>query len=361
MAQVLSPGAVPDPIQMAPEKEEWRENLNVRLICKDCREDPPDIVDDHTSGDLICGNCGLVLQQRVIDQSSEWRTFSNDDQGNDDPSRVGDGPNSLLNGAQLNTNIAFGDGGIRSKELHRAQNKSSLDKGNKSLLQAYKQIGALCDGWQLPTAVSDTAKHLYKDADESRVFKGKSQEALIAGCVFLACRRNNVPRSFREVMELTKVSKKEIGRTFKLLENFLMHREKEKEGQTSFVAGGMVVANETYKGSGTADPGDLCSRYCSMLGMSNKATNLAIALANKTSTTGALAGRSPLSAAAACIYMAGHLVGEAKNAKEIQQVAGVSDSTIRHAYKLMYNDRDKIITQEMIERGAAPENLPKPS
>ncbi|KAK3080178.1 transcription initiation factor IIB, partial [Teratosphaeriaceae sp. CCFEE 6253] len=69
---------------------------------------------------------------------------------------------------------------------------------------AYKQIGALCDGWHLTGTVSDTAKHLFKDADESRLFKGKSQEALIAGCVFLACRRNQVPRSFREVMELTK-------------------------------------------------------------------------------------------------------------------------------------------------------------
>lgn len=327
-------------------------------------------------------SCGLVLRERSIDEGSEWRTF-NDEQNNDDPSRVGDGPNSLLNGAQLNTNIAFGDGGQRSRELNRAQNKSSLDKGNKSLLQAYKQIGALCDGWQLPTSVSDTAKHLYKDADESRLFKGKSQEALIAGCVFLACRRNNVPRSFREVMDLTKVSKKEIGRTFKLLENFLMNREKEKEGQTSIVAGGefacsftlaevqelllnlselgMVVANDTYKPTGTADPGDLCSRYCSMLGMSAKATNLAIALAGKTTNTGALAGRSPLSAAAACIYMAGYLVGESKNAKEIQAVAGVSDSTIRHAYKLMYMERDKIITSEMLERGANPESLPKPS
>ena len=238
MAQGLSPGELPD-AEPQPEKvEEWHENLNVRLICSDCREDPPDLVEDHASGDLVCGNCGLVLQQRSIDQSSEWRTFSNDDQGTDDPSRVGDGPNSLLNGGQLNTGIAFGDGGLRNKELHRAQNNSNLDKGNKSLLQAYKQIGALCDGWHLPNSVSDTAKHLYKDADESRLFKGKSQEALIAGCVFLACRRNSVPRSFREVMELTKVSKKEIGRTFKLLESFLLKREKERDGQTSMVAGG---------------------------------------------------------------------------------------------------------------------------
>ncbi|KAK3686854.1 transcription initiation factor IIB [Vermiconidia calcicola] len=362
MAQVLSPGAVPEPELKFEKEEEWRENLNVRLMCKDCREDPPNLYEDHASGDLICADCGLVLQQRTIDQSSEWRTFSNDDQGNDDPSRVGDGPNALLNGAQLNTNIAFDAGGKSSKELSRAQNRANLDKGNKSLLSAYKQIGALCDGWQLPTSVSDTAKHIFKDAEESRLFKGKSQEALIAGCVFLACRRNNVPRSFREVMELTKVSKKEIGRVFKLLENFLMKREKEKEGQSHMVAGGVVVTSDgAYKGSGTADPSDLCSRYCSMLGMDQQTTNVAIELAAKTNNTGALAGRSPLSAAAACIYMASHLMGAPKNAKEIQAVAGVSDSTIRHAYKLMYADREKIITKEMLRDRGDPDRLPRPS
>lgn len=363
MAQVLSPGALPEPEPIMSQDDEWRENLQVRLICRDCREDPPELVEDHASGDLLCGNCGLVLQQRSIDTSSEWRTFSNDDNANDDPSRVGDGPNALLNGAQLNTNIAFGDGGMRSRELQRTQNKANLDKGNKSLLQAYKQIGALCDGWQLPNSVADTAKHLYKDADESRLFKGKSQEALIAGCVFLACRRNQVPRSFREVMELTKVSKKEIGRTFKLLENFLMNKEKERgsQGTTSMVAGGTVVYNESYKGSTTADPGDLCARYCSMLDMDQRTTNIAIALADKMTKTGALAGRSPLSSAAACIYMAGHMMGQPKTAKEIMHVARVSDSTIRHAYKLLWQDRDKLITEEIIARGADPEKLPKPS
>lgn len=360
MAQVLSPGALPEPEPQPRQEEEWFENLNVKLICKDCREDPPDLYEDHASGDLVCASCGLVLQQRSIDMSSEWRTFSNDDQGNDDPSRVGDGPNALLNGAQLNTNIAFGDGGIRGKELHRAQNKANLDKGNKSLLQAYKQIGAFCDGWQLPNAVSDTAKHLYKDADESRLFKGKSQEALIAGCVFLACRRNNVPRSFREVMELTKVSKKEIGRTFKLLENFLMNKDKQK-GQATMVGNGILGFKEEYKGSTTSDPADLCNRYCSMLNMDQRTTVCAAALATRMTSTGALAGRSPLSSAAACIFMAGHLMGQPKNAKEIMQVARVSDSTIRHAYKLLYSEKDKLITEDIVARGADPQKLPRPS
>lgn len=364
MAQVLSPGAVPEPVRQLPKEEEWRENLSVRLTCKDCRTDPPELYEDHASGDLICAECGLVLQERGIDTSSEWRTFSNDDQGNDDPSRVGDGPNALLNGAQLNTSIAFGDGGMRSKELHRAQNKANLDKGNKSLLVAYKQIGALCDGWELPNSVSDTAKHLYKDADESRVFKGKSQEALIAGCVFLACRRNNVPRSFREVMELTKVSKKEIGRTFKMLETYLMSKEKERQangGNTGMLPGGTVVFNEGYKGSTTSDPSEMCARWCSQLNMSQHASNVAIEIASNMTKSGALAGRSPLSAAAACIYMAGHLMDEIKSAKEVQSVAKVSDSTIRHAYKLLWTDRAKLITDDIVARGANTSKLPKPA
>ena len=90
---------------------------------------------------MVCGDCGLVLGDRIVDTHSEWRTFSNDDQNTDDPSRVGDGPNILLNGDQLSTSIAFGDGGKTARDLNRAQNKTTQDKGNKVLMAAYKQIG----------------------------------------------------------------------------------------------------------------------------------------------------------------------------------------------------------------------------
>lgn len=199
---------------------EWSENLNMSLICKDCREDPPNLVEEFSSGDMVCGSCGLVLGDRIVDTRSEWRTFSNDDQGNDDPSRVGDGANPLLNGSQLQTTIAFGDGSARSRDLLRAQGKSSTDKATKGLLAAYKEIGAHCDAVNISKNVSDTAKHLFKLVDDAKAFKGKGQEAIIAGCIFIACRQCGVPRTFREIYALTKVSKKDIGRTFKALEKF---------------------------------------------------------------------------------------------------------------------------------------------
>lgn len=76
---------------------------------------------------------------------------------------------------------------------------------------------------------------------------------------------------------------------------------------------------------------------------------------------GALAGRSPLSGAAACIYMASYLMGQGRTPKQISEAAKVSDSTIRNAYKSLYNEKDRLIQPEWLEKGGNMENLPKPS
>lgn len=227
--QVLIPGLMPAPGPPIKAQEQWRENLNMQMICRDCKEIPPNLVEEFSSGDMVCGSCGLVLGDRIVDTRSEWRTFSNDDQGNDDPSRVGDGANPLLNGSQLQTSISFGDGtSVRNRDLQRAQNKSTHDKSTKGLLAAYKEIGALCDAMSIPKNVSDTAKHLFKMVSDAGAFKGKSQDTIIAGCIFIACRQCKVPRTFREIFALTKVSKAEIGRIFKSLEKFFASQNKER-------------------------------------------------------------------------------------------------------------------------------------
>ena len=222
-------------------QEPWVENLSLNLMCRECKEDPPNIVEDFSAGDTICGSCGLVLGDRIVDTRSEWRTFTNDDQNNDDPSRVGDGANPLLNGAQLQTDIAFvGGASAKSRDLSRTQNKATHDKSTKTLLAAYKEIGSLCDGIGIPKNVSDTAKHLFKITVDENAFRGKSQETVIAGCIFIACRQCKVPRTFREIFDLTKVSKPEIGRVFKALEKFFNGRN-EKTNAAIVEAGGKRI------------------------------------------------------------------------------------------------------------------------
>jgi transcription initiation factor TFIIB len=77
--------AIPFPLRVDPhlkdegKPKQFQPNLNVKLICPDCRIEPPSIVEEFASGDLVCGDCGLVLGDRIIDTRSEWRTFANDE------------------------------------------------------------------------------------------------------------------------------------------------------------------------------------------------------------------------------------------------------------------------------------------
>jgi transcription initiation factor TFIIB len=321
----------------------WRQNLNDVIICKDCKEFPPNLIEDNA--DLICATCGLVQDARLVSYESEWRTFNSDEGKGDDPNRVGEAENELLNNTGSSTTIA-GGGPNASKEtrrLQRAQAAQTSDKANKALMVAYKQIDAWADEAELMGNVRQAAKMYYKRVDDAKAFKGKSQDAIMAGCIFIACRQCKTPRTFTEIFGLTRVPKKEIGRIYKSLEKFLteVHDEKIKAIEAD---GGIIdkAANQ-YKGTLASKPTDLCARYCNMLGLNFRVQSISQALAEKIPSIESLAGRSPLSNAAACIYFASNLLGQKTPSKDISQVASVSDATIKHAYKLLLVERDRLV------------------
>ena len=56
------------------------------------------VLEDHNTADLLCVQCGLVLAERCIDESQDWRNF---DDGKDN-SRVG---NEQYDGDHFKSNI----------------------------------------------------------------------------------------------------------------------------------------------------------------------------------------------------------------------------------------------------------------
>ena len=45
-------------------------NLNITLTCPECKIFPPDLIERFSEGDIVCGSCGLVLSDRVVDTRS---------------------------------------------------------------------------------------------------------------------------------------------------------------------------------------------------------------------------------------------------------------------------------------------------
>ncbi|KAK7580617.1 hypothetical protein V9T40_001246 [Parthenolecanium corni] len=270
------------------------------------------LVEDYHAGDTICSECGLVVGDRVIDVGSEWRTFSND-KTTEDPSRVGGPENPLLSGSDLSTIIGPARGGASFDEfgMSKYHNRKTMSSSDRTLINAFKEIGSMADRINLPKSIVDRANFLFKQVHDGRNLKGRSNDAIASACLYIACRQEGVPRTFKEICAVSKISKKEIGRCFKLI----------------------LKALETNVD--LIKSGDFMSRFCSNLGMSNAVQRAATHIARKAAEMDIVAGKSPISVAAAAIYMASQASEDKKNQKEIGDIAGVAEATIRMSYKLM--------------------------
>jgi acyl dehydratase len=94
-------------------------------------------------------------------------------------------------------------------------------RSDEALVMSHKQITAWAAEAGLPDNIRRVAKAHYKRVYSMDAFKGKRQDAIMAGCIFIACRDCNTPRTFSEIYSFTHVPKKEIGTVYKTLERFL--------------------------------------------------------------------------------------------------------------------------------------------
>lgn len=103
------------------------------------------MVCDHAAGDTVCSECGLVLESHSIDETSEWRTFT-DEAADNDSVRVGGPTNPLLTDGGLSTVISMPNGttsDFLTSSLGRWQNRGS--NPDRSRILAFKSIFTMSD------------------------------------------------------------------------------------------------------------------------------------------------------------------------------------------------------------------------
>ncbi|KAK6463586.1 putative transcription initiation factor IIB [Scheffersomyces coipomensis] len=310
-------------------------NLNVRIICPDCKTFPPDLIERFSEGDIVCGSCGLVLSDRIVDTRSEWRTFSNDDQNGDDPSRVGDAGNPLFDTEDLSTAISFSpEAGRTGRDLNRAQSKSLVDKKDNALAAAYAKISQMCDGYQLPKIVQDGAKEVYKLVYDEKSLRGKSQESIMAASVFIGCRKANMSRNFGEISALTSIKAEDIGKMVKIVSKIVQHKVNSDPHSNFYL-------EEAANNSQTSLT-DLIRRICSSLGLNNKVTIAAEYIAQRCKEEDILTGRSPNTIAGAGIYMATLVYQAGTPIQSICIKSAIGQGTLKVAYKIIKAEQDKL-------------------
>ncbi|KAJ1912856.1 transcription initiation factor IIB [Mycoemilia scoparia] len=298
---------------------------NVVLICPDCRNPTPNIMEEFAQGDLVCGDCGLVLGDRIIDTRSEWRTFANDE--GDDPSRVGGALSDLTPESGLDTAIAHGgDGGSgMARELNKIHGRSTAIRHEKALMQAFKYIQTICDKDEMTKAVSTAAKKIFKELDGKKFVRGKSLDILVGISIYRGCIEGGESRTFKDVADMVNIQKKDLGRAYKEMK---LHLDLVGTGTSSEI---------------------LIPRYCANLSLPVMATSKALLLNSIAKERGTLAGKSPLSIAASCVYMISMLIGHPRQISALSKISRTSEVTIKNAYKKMYGERYELLDDKILE------------
>ncbi|RCV16713.1 hypothetical protein SETIT_3G160200v2 [Setaria italica] len=291
------------------------------IFCPDCHR-RTEVVLDHATGDTICTECALVLDAHYVDEGSEWRNFADDGGGEDrDPSRVGGASDPFLNNAPLDTRIVFNGPQKTQADGGHALPRMRINTGpdpEQSLVEAFRAITDMADRLGLVATIRDRAKDVYKKMDEAKACpRGKKRDQFYAACLFVACRNEGKPRTYKELATATSggaTAKKEVGRMTTLIKKVLG----EEAGQVMDI--------------GVVHAADYMRRFCSRLGMGNQEMRAAQEAARRLDDTLDVR-RNPESIAAAISYMVVQRAGASKTVKDVSMATGVAEATIKEAHK----------------------------
>jgi transcription initiation factor TFIIB len=228
-----------------------------------------------------------VILERVIDVSSEWRTFANNDNQSEDRSRVGPIENK-------NTEIVY-------------------EKQAGSIFLDY------IDRLHLDASVNRCGHEIFKNLVDLGLTKTRNTKLIVAVCIYIAAKQRDSPRTFKEIETVCELSAVCIQKYFSTVIVAL-----KKAGKLNISLTNTSNCSNQH-----------VARFWSKLLLKIPVEKLANKILNKSSDMIEICCKKPQSIAAASIYMACILIGIEFNPNQISCVSGVAVSTIKNTHKIL--------------------------
>lgn len=274
---------------------------------------------DHSRAELVCKNCGLVIDEDFIDYGPEWRAF--DSNQREKRARTGAPMTYTIHDKGLSTTISWKNRDSYGKSIP-TRNRAQLyrlrkwqrririsNSTERNLATALSALDRMASGMGLPRTVRETAAMIYRKAALKKLIRGRSIEGVSAAALYAACRQCNVPRTLDEISNASSMSRKDIGRTYRYITREL----------------GLKLM--------PTSPQDYIPRFCSELKLSADVQAKTLDIIKGAVDRELTSGRGPIGIAAASLYIATILCGERRTQKEVAEVASVTEVTIRNRYK----------------------------
>ncbi len=293
-----------------------------KRICPSCHSE--NIITDYAHGELVCKECGFVIESGLFDFRPEWRSF--DEEQKSKRSRTG-GP---IRYAKLNkgltTEIDRYDRDIRGGSiqperkaqlyrLRKWQQRSRMSSSvQRNLSIALPELDRICAYLNISSNIKEECAMWYRKAVANGLVRGRSIESVVSAIVYMVSRKHQLPKTLDELEDATGIKRKDIGRSYR----FICRKLKIK----------MPIATAI----------DYVPKFASELRLSGETEAKAIEILELARKKGITSGRGPTGVAAAAIYLAGKITKDKHTQKGIaKKLTGVTEVTIRNCYDELVN------------------------
>jgi transcription initiation factor TFIIB len=293
--------------------------------CPECGN--TDIIHDYDTGETICGCCGFVIREQMMDEGPEWRAFTPDEERK--KRRVGVPISFSYFDKRLSTDIGRVDRDAYGRRLSPAEkqrawilkkhNRSSKyhDSKDKNLATATSELDRLSDKLSIPGYVKEQAAVVYRKALDKGLIRGRTIVVLTAASLHYACRITGTTRTIKDIAESSPADKKTIGQCYRVL-----IRELDDKLPT-------LTAPNVKK---------YIDKVAEIARIYGENVISAHKLYEDAKRRGYLQGKSPMGDAAGILYYIEQKNGKEKTQDEktqddIAKVAGVTVQTVRNRYR----------------------------
>ena len=286
-----------------------------------------------SEGYRACLSCGVVLEERMIDTTAEYRLFSDGEQDSN-PIRVGGIYDFSKSDGGLDLKVEGGKKCPKFESFHRKLKSIGTKEFknpqlNASFFKGAALLGKWADHLYLPDKITNKCKFLFQTMKQDGAsFKGSSIEGIAAALLWLSCKQEesqNLAISFTTLAEVSGVSTEEIKKCYHKITGTL----------SAELSAPATESASSYAG-----------RFARELQLSDEACALITQVEKNIIEKGFLEGKNPRSIGAIAVHTVCLLStngSDAKTLKEIAKVAEINENTVKKHFKQYLKDIVKVV------------------
>ena len=290
-----------------------KSSLN-NLKCGGCGK--ASIIHDSSNGEIFCQECGIILEQRIFDSSTDMKIFDErvDRRRTGSPNLISihdfglptviGTTNKDAHGNLLSSQVSYTIKRIRIQDK-RSQIHKNTDTNLKT---AFDMLQRIQDKIRVSEGIKEMAANIYRKSNEQKITQGRSIHAVVAASMYAACRSSNTLRTLRDISEATNIKRRKISQSYRAIVKQLDLK--------------IPVVDQTH----------CILKISNNLGMTARSKNLAMEIIKKAEELGLLAGRDPTGISAAAIYYASMIKNEGFTQTQVAEASGITAVTLRNRF-----------------------------